>query len=277
MRDRRIRDVVRSGSVPLLTLIVLITGQSQPGPVPVMHPTRLAAWWSSSGPVVSTFGVLRLAVLVVGVYWTSLIVLIRVIKASAGLRSLPHTLPWWMCPGLRSSLRIVAGTSIAGASLMNAVVPAANASDKTGRRSHAVASAPSSELAPRLVPLTTSTTVPAVPVLEAEVGRDEPPPGVSGLSPAPTPGATASRRIPSSITPRGMDPRGSPATWTVKPGDNLWSIAESVVAAHLGRTPRTREIAPYWDRLIEANRPRLPDPDNPSLIFSGEVMALPPL
>lgn len=44
----------------------------------------------------------------------------------------------------------------------------------------------------------------------------------------------------------------------------------------LGRSPSTREIAPYWLRLIEANRSALPDPDNPSLIFAGERIALPP-
>lgn len=58
-----------------------------------------------------------------------------------------------------------------------------------------------------------------------------------------------------------------PTTWTVAPGESLWSIAEDVAAA----VPVV-DTASYWARLVEANRHRLADPD---LIFPGQVLELP--
>jgi nucleoid-associated protein YgaU len=67
------------------------------------------------------------------------------------------------------------------------------------------------------------------------------------------------------------------AAWTVRPGDNLWSISESVLQDRLGRRPSEAETASYWLRMIAVNRPRLPDPQNPGLIFAGESIVLPPI
>ena len=70
-----------------------------------------------------------------------------------------------------------------------------------------------------------------------------------------------------------------PATRTVTPGDNLWEIAASHVAAMTGR-PRsvltTLDVAPYWTRVCMANRAHLVSGDV-SLIYSGEVIELPEL
>jgi nucleoid-associated protein YgaU len=61
----------------------------------------------------------------------------------------------------------------------------------------------------------------------------------------------------------------------VRPGDNLWSIAESALAA-AGPSPTPGEIVPYWRRLVDANRSRLARPDDPDLLFTGQVLVLPP-
>lgn len=70
---------------------------------------------------------------------------------------------------------------------------------------------------------------------------------------------------------------GPPAadSWTVRPGECFWTIAEEVLAGAWGRPPSDAEVVPYWRRLIEANRHLLADPANPDLIFPGQVFAVP--
>lgn len=84
----------------------------------------------------------------------------------------------------------------------------------------------------------------------------------------PAPGATS----PTEVTPPAT---GRSDRWTVEPGQCFWSIAESVLAEDLGRAPGDAEIAPYWRRLIEANRGELAHRENPDLIFPGQVFAVP--
>lgn len=66
-----------------------------------------------------------------------------------------------------------------------------------------------------------------------------------------------------------------PANYSVKSGDCFWSIAKVVMTAHLGRPATNAEVATYWRRLIDANRRGLAHPDNPDLIFPGQVIVLP--
>jgi hypothetical protein len=65
------------------------------------------------------------------------------------------------------------------------------------------------------------------------------------------------------------------AVHVVKPGDNLWQIARAEVI-RTGDTdrPGDAQIARYWRRVVAANRTTLRSGD-PSLIFPGEVVALP--
>lgn len=72
---------------------------------------------------------------------------------------------------------------------------------------------------------------------------------------------------------------GHPAatTWTVAPGDSLWSIAEEVLADAWGRPPADAEVDPFWRALVEVNRPRLADPTDPDLVHPGLVLEVPPL
>ena len=65
--------------------------------------------------------------------------------------------------------------------------------------------------------------------------------------------------------------------YTVEPGDSLWSIAERVLIDRTGAESTDGEIADYWASVIDANRDRLVDPDNPDLILPGQVMLVPQL
>ena len=61
--------------------------------------------------------------------------------------------------------------------------------------------------------------------------------------------------------------------WLVEPGDNLWAIAETVIAER-SATPNRGSVAAYWSALLTANADRLVDPD---LIMPGQILYLPPL
>jgi hypothetical protein len=69
----------------------------------------------------------------------------------------------------------------------------------------------------------------------------------------------------------GVGGLAAATTHVVVRGDNLWSIA----AAHLG-AHRAADVAPYWQRVVDANRATLRSGD-PSLIYPGEHVTLPPL
>jgi hypothetical protein len=73
------------------------------------------------------------------------------------------------------------------------------------------------------------------------------------------------------------DRDGTASTWIVRPGDNLWVIAEETLEAAWGGAPSDRQVAGYWINVIAANRSGLPDPSDPSLLFPGDVIILPPI
>lgn len=69
-------------------------------------------------------------------------------------------------------------------------------------------------------------------------------------------------------------------------GDNLWMIATEYLRGEQLKAERLQadlpdvkltkqDIASYWGRLVELNRPRLRS-ENPDLIFPGEIIELPP-
>lgn len=62
----------------------------------------------------------------------------------------------------------------------------------------------------------------------------------------------------------------------VSPGDSMWTLAETHLAATWGRPPTDAETAPYWVDVVEANRSRIRSGD-PDLIFPGETIMLPPV
>ena len=48
------------------------------------------------------------------------------------------------------------------------------------------------------------------------------------------------------------------------------------MGAAWGWHPSDRQVSGYWLSVIAANRSRLPDPVDPSLLFPGDVILLPP-
>ena len=83
-------------------------------------------------------------------------------------------------------------------------------------------------------------------------------------------------RAPASPAPAPVTPTAptAPTRVIVRPGDNLWLIARTALARTTGAQPSEADIARYWHAVISANRSTLRS-GNPSLVFPGEIVALP--
>lgn len=107
------------------------------------------------------------------------------------------------------------------------------------------------------------------------------PPAAGAPDPAAgEPGLASDAEVGGPTTAPGNDGAAgsNPASrsWTVRPGDHLWAVAEQVLAEEWERAPTDAEVDPYWRAVVERNRPVLRDPGNPDLVFPGQVLAVPP-
>ena len=132
-------------------------------------------------------------------------------------------------------------------------------------------------LRPLVAPVVVATLTLAVAVPAGAQGRGEPsprPPSMRVVSlPSPSPEPPVMRVV---ATAPAMAPRGEIPTHTVVPGDTFWSIAEGALRAS-GSLTSDAAIIPYWHALIEANRDRLKAPNEPDLIYPGQIFVLPPV
>ncbi|MEA3075151.1 MAG: resuscitation-promoting factor RpfA [Actinomycetota bacterium] len=116
-------------------------------------------------------------------------------------------------------------------------------------------------------PTSTMTSMPTITSTSAATTAS-----ASPASSLPTPATTATR---TAAEPRpAHDEQATTATWTVRPGDHFWRIAEAVLAEAWQRPPTDDEITPYWSGLVEHNRPMLADPHDADLLFPGQQVAI---
>ena len=239
----------------------LLTGLSGLPEPPVLHPEHLLVWWGGHPPVVAAVSLLRLGGLVCGTYWLCLCSAVIVFTRSGRILR-PGRLN---LPGLGRLMKIATGGSLLGV----AMVCATGCATTAGRPPTAAATPP------ELVPLGNAaapakTPAAAGPLLQTGQGASSPTthPTATG-EPAPSPTA------PPPALRAGTDADTTATSWSVRPGDDLWSITESVLIARLGHAPDQRQIAALWLRVVDANRPNLPDPANPNLIFAGDIVTIP--
>jgi hypothetical protein len=122
---------------------------------------------------------------------------------------------------------------------------------------------------------TTSTMRTPAPTT-TQVATFSPPPTTVAVSITMPPAASAALPTASTPAPKSTTP-AQPNTWTIRRGEHLWHVAETVLAERLDRVPSTAEITTYWNKVIGANRDRLVDRDNPDLVFTGQELVLPPV
>jgi len=66
-------------------------------------------------------------------------------------------------------------------------------------------------------------------------------------------------------------------TTVVEDGDHFWSMSEEILTDAWGRKPTTAELTPFWNDMVEANRDGLLAPGDPSMVFAGQTMNVPPI
>lgn len=248
-----------SGLVGSATGTFLLGGARLPSP-PLSSPSLWSGWWERLGPVVATFSLLRIGVAALAAY----LVLVGCVATAVYRLRRPRL--WrvlrWMAPPSARRL-VLASLGIAGTvSVLAASGGVAMASPHAGRGGAVVAGDSTPVL--RLVQ-------PSPPVL-----RSSNPGPRQAQDPTPNPAQKTAPKTAPTPAPSDMPSGRQPDHWVVEPGDSLWSIAAATVKAR-SHTDDHRAIAHYWWRVVQANRPYLPNPSDPDLIFPGDVVTLPTL
>lgn len=270
----RVRAATTAVLAPLAVgLAVLLAGDTLP--TPPLGSGRIVAWASGTDPVLAALAVARLVALavvalqVVAVALGFLAHAGRDLRIGAPARALAARLA---LPPLRRLLETAFGISLG---LMAGTGPALAAEAPPATTPvvtmHLLDAPPPGAAAPE-APVVTMRALPATPpatVAQPVTAAPQAPPPPTTASPAPpAPPATASGTADS--------PEVVPATWTIAPGDHLWRVAVHTLAA-AGRPTDDATVSVYLARLIEHNRGVLVVPDEPDLVFAGQVFVLPPL
>jgi nucleoid-associated protein YgaU len=207
---------------------------------PLTEPARWAAWLDGRDPLVAAFGVLRLVALG-GLWYLAAVTLVGAALRAAGAVRLVRIADRLTVGPVRRMLAGSVSLGLAASGVMAVAAPAVRL--------------------PAAVAQTSTTSTTALPPATVTMHR---------LGPAEPRAAPPVPQVTEISTPAPAADR-----WTVKPGECFWTIAEDVLANHLGRAPTDAEIVPYWRRLIEANRSELAHRDNPDLIFPTQVFVVP--
>ena len=243
VRPNLLRQWLAAGA---LTSILAVAGRGALATPPLLHPVDFLRWWSTRDPVVVAMALLRVVGFTAGCYWIVLCAVAALARWTGRIAWLAHA----RLPGLARVAKNAAGVSVMGAAMAGVagcgLVVGPHPADH------------SSPAPPVLVPI----PAPA-------------PPGNPDQSSAPA--SVAPQADPALSAPPAPAPSRATAStdWVVRPGDDLWSIAESVLAGRLGQAPDEHAVTELWLRVIELNRAHLPDPTNPNLIFAGDVVAIP--
>jgi hypothetical protein len=133
----------------------------------------------------------------------------------------------------------------------------------------------------RLVEVAVLATCVALPALPANAAT--PPPTYPVVADEPV---VRTPVAPHAFLPTTTSPTSTPSPTTstpspvagrvvVRPGDNLWLIARASLTRVSTRRPTEAEVMRHWLLVIAANRSTLRSGD-PSLVFPGEIVTVPP-
>ena len=255
---------------------------------PLVDPGRMAVWWRSLGPVVATFAAARLALLVFTVVWLVGIIVGLSVGVLVSTGRLPASclrrLAGWSAGRRWGRLLLVALGLSASSGLLAACGGGGGGTRVSGGAATGRAVAPVLVGPVSVAPAgagpaaVTPSGVGPAPVAPALMGPAEVSPA-GAVAPPVRAGSAPAVAPPLRVAPPGRTaPPNEPSpsgTWTVRPGDDFWSIAEAVVARTRGADPAS--VGRYWSVLMAANKDRLPVPGDPGLLFPGDVLVVPPV
>ena len=246
--------------------------------VPLGSAAALTDWTATTAPVPLAMALVRLAAQALCGY----------LLLATGLQSLAEALDYrWLHAlaartfptvlrrtltsgagfGLAAGSILWTGGTPAGASIRPAVKVLAGHEDLTGRTTATMVllpPAPSHATATMtLLDVTTPDTGPPTTAAPATTPKATATATMRLLEPLPATTAPASGQT--SVPVAGAD---DDEIWVVESGDSFWSIAEDMVGDGAA-------LDAYWHQLIAANRVRLAVPDQPDLLFPGQVLTLP--
>lgn len=240
--------------------------------VPVTSAGELSVWLDRTPPEVMALALVRLGALATGWYLAMCTLALALTRplgrtrlAAAAVRLTPVIVRRVVSGG--------GGLSLAAGTLLGALPsPTVAATHLAATPAAASALEPMQSPGPATATMTRSAREAPGAVmirLPAEGGRPVPPahraPG-RYQAPAATPAG------PSRVEPARASASHS---WIVEAGDSFWSIAAETVSPTPDGEPNDRQVAGYWRRLVDANRSRLLDPDNPDLLVPGQELLLP--
>jgi LysM repeat protein len=285
-RDRRVAPFI--GWLALLAGVLgamLLAGDGALASPPLARPGDWAGWASTRGGPAAALAVVRLVVAGTA-GWLLIATVAMSVLQGRGSRSLAvvEVLDVLTVPLVRRVVQGALGVGLVGAT----VAGAAGHGGQPPPRPVAVAVAapvlervdegpPGSAISPITTTTTTPTTTTPRPA-PSTTSTTVPPLAPAPTSPVPSVGADvmAVDAIPPVVPPTPASPTPAPSTWTVAAGDHFWSIAEQVTGGSVAGDDE-RVVRGYWSELIAANRDRLADPGNPDLLFTGDVLVLPPV
>ncbi|MGQ0832232.1 MAG: LysM peptidoglycan-binding domain-containing protein [Microthrixaceae bacterium] len=244
MSVSRVRAVALAAGIAVMLGLLWWCGRALEAP-PVAGWQRASTWYERLGPAAAAAWCVRTVALALGAW----LFVATVLEVVASRRTAPRARVLADLIAPRSLQRLVHG--LAGLSLTAGLLPAPSAGMFDGAR-------------------------PGVAVLrlvDEPSGGPEVEPGTATLRLEPETPPTPPRIAEAAAAPTLEPPLERVVE--VHPGDSLWSLAVAALTASGAEAPPEAEVARYWGRLIELNRHRLVVPDNPDLIYPGQVLTLP--
>ncbi len=229
----------------LCTAILVAARSIDSVPLPTSTET-LSSWFAETSPAAGSLAVLRATVMALAAYALTVLLLELVGSVCPG-PSVIRVRNCWVRPAVCRVLLASSGITVTAAASFPSVAAAATAGLPDEE-------APVTVLGPATGDLEETTLT----------RLDEPEPDLPPTEPAEDPTVAAADTPPPAAE-----------AWTVSAGDHLWQIAEETLVDHGSEAVSEDQITAYWLTLIEANRSRLVDPENPDLILPGQQLTLP--